>query len=430
MALSVLQSTGVASTGGGGNGVFASGSNKAMTFGSSTTSGGLLVVIATMYDSSFASDPSVSDNKGNTFTLLMNYESSEHRIAVWYCNNFTGGATHTVTMSGSTNAYGVFSAIEIAGAATSDVVDSGATSTSTTTTPASATQGSFTSPTLSQAEEIVFAMHVVNSSEADDGTPAGPSSPWNTVYMRKNYVADHTGLCSYQITSATDAVTATFTYGTTIDTPADVLNATVAFKALVEATDATATLESTLDSVTPSSAVDVDVSASLTSTLAAVTPSSAVDVVAAVIATLQSVSTTTAVDVDLESSTDSTLDSVTLTSSSIVDVIAEATKTLDDITISSSGQVSNIAIATLSSTLSDVTLSSDVLVSDGIVILCELSSTLADATSSATAFVKDILPRTRTTTASVSQSGTTKARRRTVSITINRYGSTSNTRAK
>lgn len=201
-----------------------------MTLGSATISGGLLVVILTMYDSNFSTNASISDNKGNTFTNLIYYESVDYTIAVWYCNNFTGGASHQFTATASTGGYGAFSVAEITGCATSDVVDSGATSTETTTSGAGVTTASVTSPALSQAEEIVFGIHIIDSTEGDDGAPS-LTTGGGSLYIRENIVADHVGFAAYTITSSTSAVTHSWAYGTTIDSSAPVYRATCAFKA-------------------------------------------------------------------------------------------------------------------------------------------------------------------------------------------------------
>ena len=205
MALAVVQQTNVGSGGGNGDGVFFA-ANASWTFASTPTAGNLIVVVVTMWDNG-SSITGVTDNKGNSYTEAYQVDNNNARVAVYYAENITTSATHTITVS-TTGAYGCFCAVEVSGAATSSSRDT--VSQTTDITDVSGTTTSITSGTLDQADSIVFA----NYTHDADTIITNPGSPWNSLYVRASYGSDHHGAAVYQIVSSTTALTSTWTYGT------------------------------------------------------------------------------------------------------------------------------------------------------------------------------------------------------------------------
>lgn len=209
MALAVAQATSVPSSGTG-TGVFQAVSSINISFGSDTASGNLIVVTITGYDGVGGSVSSITDSKSNSYTKA--YEGSDGNggyTACFYSENITGGASHTVTVNCTGTIYGVASCIEVSGAATSSSVD--VNTVDDTTTISASTSYSISSGSLAQADEIVFATFT----KQENATITNPSSPWTALYARDDWSNDHCGCAVYQIVSATDSVTSTWTFAST-----------------------------------------------------------------------------------------------------------------------------------------------------------------------------------------------------------------------
>src|SRR5512135_3165189 len=75
------------------------------TFASAVTSGDLIVVATSSWNSTnTASVSSVTDNKGNTYTkVLESAGTGGEPLAVWYAKNVAGGSTFTVSASTTAN---------------------------------------------------------------------------------------------------------------------------------------------------------------------------------------------------------------------------------------------------------------------------------------------------------------------------------------
>lgn len=76
--------------------------NSSITFNSTPTSGNLVVVNVTKSTSVAFVDGDVTDNKGNTYTLVRNQNSSSDgdQGAIFYAKNITSSATFTITYPG------------------------------------------------------------------------------------------------------------------------------------------------------------------------------------------------------------------------------------------------------------------------------------------------------------------------------------------
>lgn len=123
----VLLAMNIASGGGGGaphaptyvqSAIASGGTGNTVVFGSTTTTGNTIVLFASDISSG---SQTVTDNKGNTYTRLYTNGSAPAlpawggpQIDAWYCENATGGATHTITTA-NFGGGSVFCALELAG---------------------------------------------------------------------------------------------------------------------------------------------------------------------------------------------------------------------------------------------------------------------------------------------------------------------------
>lgn len=146
-----------------------SGSSVTTTSGTSTGGSGNHGIIFVSFDAS-TSVSTVSDSKSNTYTQLGSTQTSADgtKLAIYYCLNWTGGTTHTATVTFSGSAYPVLHLVEVTGAATSSPFDVDVTGTSH---PFSIASG-----TLSQAAEVVFIFGAQNSSGNDSENYTSSSS--------------------------------------------------------------------------------------------------------------------------------------------------------------------------------------------------------------------------------------------------------------
>lgn len=187
----------------------AGGSSSNATTGGTTTTGSTFAVCL-LYTTS-GSISSITDSKSNSYTLGVSQDNltADITAAIYYCENGTGGASHTATVNFSGSVDSTVWLIEITGAATASFDQ-----------VASAQDGSdpyqVTSPTLSQAAECVLTLFgadrgstgTISTSDSTliDSEPAGTSG-W-------------AGGVSKVITSSTSAVTVSFSdaHGTHPDT--------------------------------------------------------------------------------------------------------------------------------------------------------------------------------------------------------------------
>lgn len=146
-----------------------SGSSVTTTAGTSTGGSGNHGIMFVSFDAT-TTVSTVSDSKSNTYTQLGSTLTSADgaKLAIYYCLNWTGGTSHTGTMTFSGSAFPVLHLVEVTGAATSSPFDVSVTSTSH---PYSIASG-----TLSQAAEVVFIFGEQNSSGNDTENYTSSSS--------------------------------------------------------------------------------------------------------------------------------------------------------------------------------------------------------------------------------------------------------------
>ena len=145
--------------GGNGSGI-ATGTATTGSIGTTTT--GNLMVVCCASNSATSNDfASVTDNNSNTYSRAKSQPGNGTDVEIWYCHNFTGGASHTVTAT-TTNAFRNVAVVaqEFSGAVTSASLDQTAGATGTGTS-----QSSGATSTTTQADEMVFGAMVAEASD-------------------------------------------------------------------------------------------------------------------------------------------------------------------------------------------------------------------------------------------------------------------------
>lgn len=137
---------------------------NAATFGSSTTSGSLVVVLCYGWRAAAGFDMSaagaVADNKSNTYTRVDSQFNLDYGTSIHYCANVTGGASHQITIDpAGTGNYFSWLAFEVTGAATTTPLDQQASANG----PNVVATGNLGSTTV-QNDEIEFAVLVAANS--------------------------------------------------------------------------------------------------------------------------------------------------------------------------------------------------------------------------------------------------------------------------
>jgi hypothetical protein len=179
------------------------GGNTATTTAGTTSGSGSTFVVCASWDQT-ASAPTVSDSKGNTYTAQGTPQSDVlgAYIQIWVCQNGTGGASHTATFSTTGASYPTVHLIEVTGAeaASLDKIAQGSDSSPPFTV---------TSPTLSQADEVVVCIC------ADNTTSGAYASSNFTIISSETDIANYwTSAVGVLVVAATTAVTPSFTRGT------------------------------------------------------------------------------------------------------------------------------------------------------------------------------------------------------------------------
>lgn len=177
------------------------GGNTATTTAGTTSASGSTFVAAVSWDAS-ATSPTVSDNKGNTYTGVGTPQTDGlgAYTQLFVCQNGTGGSSHTATFTTSGACYPVIHLVEITGAATASLDKNAQTFDS-------GTPYTVTSPTLSQADEIVICV----AAENHGGGAAYASSNTTVLSQEQDTGSYWTSAVSYAVVASTSAFTPSWT---------------------------------------------------------------------------------------------------------------------------------------------------------------------------------------------------------------------------
>lgn len=173
--------------------------------GITTTSGSLIVV--TCYGYGASSTPIASnctDSKGNTYSLADAIgNGGAEVVAIFYAENITGGASHTVSVNLPGGAFATnIDVLEVTGAATATSLDKHVTGTGTGTNPVTSATG-----TLSQADEIIIC---VFAQDTGTNNAISPAATWSSGGSEPDGTAHMVGATAYKIVSATTTTSHTW----------------------------------------------------------------------------------------------------------------------------------------------------------------------------------------------------------------------------
>lgn len=142
---------------------------------------------------------SVTDSKSNTYAQLDSTRTADGRSAVYWCENWTGGSSHTATVSFSGGAFATAHLVEVTGA-----LSTGSIAVQTGVTADNAYPITVNSGTLAQAANAVLMMCQDNRTAGGSGYT---SSSTLTVISSENDLASFwTSGVGYAITAATTDV--------------------------------------------------------------------------------------------------------------------------------------------------------------------------------------------------------------------------------
>jgi Putative Ig domain len=182
-----------------------------------TGSGHTLVVAVS---DSYASDGAaftVSDTYNNTWHTAVQYQDGA-QVIVFFAENITGGAAHSITVSSSLSAYYIVTAVEYSGLATHNSLDIFATNRDIVSSYSSGAVYAF------QSNELLFGVHHVWSTS----TSFSPSAPWSTIATV--VASDHMDTVQDRTTTSTGIYASTG-----LEAPAsDTVSVMVGFKGAVD----------------------------------------------------------------------------------------------------------------------------------------------------------------------------------------------------
>lgn len=209
--LSAINGQTISGGGGGGPSIGGHASNLAgavttiSTSGVATTASGSTFVIVVLNDTGVTVS-SVSDNKGNTYTQIGTTQQNfgyNGACSMYRCENGVGGSGHTATANFSSNAsFPSIYFVELVGVTTAsfDV---------TAQNNDNASPFTVTTPTLSQANEIVIA--IVGTNSPDNPITYAESTGFSLIEQQTNASSSYVGYFAYKVVAATGAVTPSFT---------------------------------------------------------------------------------------------------------------------------------------------------------------------------------------------------------------------------
>lgn len=181
-----------------------SGTSVSTTSGTTTASGSTFVLVLS-WDATSTLNTPVTDSKGNTYTAQGTPQNdggagSGGQLQIFVCQNGTGGATHSITCTFTAASFAVAHLIEVTGAATSSLDQ-------IAQIQDAASPWTVTSPTLSQANEVVIAACAANINV--DGSYA--SSNFTILSQEPSVTNFWTSCVGSLVVASTSAVTPSFT---------------------------------------------------------------------------------------------------------------------------------------------------------------------------------------------------------------------------
>jgi hypothetical protein len=152
---------------------------------------------------------SITDNHSNTYTRAgFIVGGSDARAEIWYAQNITGGATHTITVNYDAAAYAVWGALEVSRINKTGFHDSSALRTFARGTVGGATSVSVTSGVPAAKNELFVGMLALSGGGATAGiiTPTG----FTKITQFNDYTVGAAGNGARRVNPQKSALTATW----------------------------------------------------------------------------------------------------------------------------------------------------------------------------------------------------------------------------
>lgn len=175
-----------------------------------THAGSLLVLTASSWRNGGGGITSIASDHGTWQKAVSvgGAQNTNPQAEIWYCEN-ASQVTDDIVLTGSASTYWEWNVTEVVGAATSSSLDKIASDNSNSA--AHTSQGTGSTGTLSQADEIAFA--VLTASVNDTNLNLGGGLASGTLIGNNNNAVNTIGYRSnYLIVSATDSLSGTFTH--------------------------------------------------------------------------------------------------------------------------------------------------------------------------------------------------------------------------
>lgn len=176
MGVAIVQSTGVQRSGG-------SSSDLTLSFPLATNPGNLLACVLSVgaYSTGPSNDPTVDDNKGNTWVQAVRSlggVANSQRCFIYYIENALGGGSHSVTIHFPTTCFASLAIMEVSGVKSSGALNQTSNANGTSTTPSS---GSVTTSTDGD-----FYLGGFETDQPLAGSIATETSPqvWTDIYTQ------------------------------------------------------------------------------------------------------------------------------------------------------------------------------------------------------------------------------------------------------
>ncbi len=162
-----------------------------LAFDSDVTAGNHIIDLVSWYDTSTPNLPvgGITDTQSNTHTIAIQTDTTEASVAIGYAENVAAGATTVTIDPDNTGLYFTAAIVEWSGLASSGSLDKITSNTGTSNSPSVGPTA-----TLSQADEVIFALAVARIPGSSD---VGFDVPATTGYTNIYVFQDWTLICSH-----------------------------------------------------------------------------------------------------------------------------------------------------------------------------------------------------------------------------------------
>jgi hypothetical protein len=189
----------------------AAGASVNASFATAPAAGSLVIVGLVGWHSNGYDVSSVTDNRGNSYSIVKSAVVGRQRSVIAYAANVNSSGTFTITVNNANGGdnYLTWAAIEVTGAATASVLDQ--SNTATDAGP-QANDATVSTGTLAQADEFVFAAMSLSIS-GDNNLNIGTATTGYTNLANEQDFFNHNGASfDYKIVASTSAQSASWSH--------------------------------------------------------------------------------------------------------------------------------------------------------------------------------------------------------------------------